>query len=177
MNWPNRITILRVFLVPAFIMAVMYQRLGVALAIFALAAVSDALDGYLARVLDQRTRFGSYIDPIADKLLINSAFVCFSLVQDLPGYIRMPVYVPLVIISRDVLILLGFVVTYLMNGKVEVRPSMIGKVTTSLQMATVMLLLVRFVWSSWAWNITVLFTIVSGLLYLKDWARGINGKT
>lgn len=176
MNWPNKITISRIILTPCFIMAVLYDRLNLALVIFILAAASDGLDGYLARILGEKTQFGAIIDPIADKLLINSAFVCFGLVQEIPSYLRLPVYVPLVIISRDVLIFLGALVIYLLNGKIEVRPSALGKITTVFQMLTVILLLLRFAYSNWVWNTAVLFTVVSGIDYIRIWAKAINGK-
>jgi cardiolipin synthase len=176
MNWPNKITISRIILIPCFIMAVLYDRLNMALFIFILAAGSDALDGYLARVLGEKTQFGAIIDPIADKLLINSAFICFSLVQEIPTYLRMPIYVSLIIISRDVLIFMGAFVIYLLNGKMEVRPTVLGKITTVFQMLTVILLLVRFAYSSWVWNTAVVFTVISGLDYIRVWAKAINGK-
>ena len=176
MNWPNRITIFRIILIPIFIISIMYSRLDIALVIFLVASLSDALDGYLARVLGQKTHLGSILDPIADKMLINSAFVSFSLVKELPAYLRMPVYVPVVIISRDVLILIGAITLYFVNGKLDVKPSMLGKATTCLQMFAVILLLVKFVYSSWAWNIAVFFTVLSGIDYLRIWTGEVNGK-
>jgi cardiolipin synthase len=177
LNWPNRFTVLRILLVPVFITAIAYHRLDVALGIFIVASATDALDGYLARVLKQKTEFGAMMDPIADKLLLNSAFICFSLVSSLPAYLRMPLYVPIVIISRDVIIILGALVIYLLNGKIEARPTMIGKVTTFFQMLTIVSVLLRFIHSSVIWNAAVILTMVSGLDYIRIGMRQINGKS
>ncbi|MCK4851901.1 MAG: CDP-alcohol phosphatidyltransferase family protein [Candidatus Omnitrophica bacterium] len=176
MNWANRLTICRIILVPVFIMAILYHKLNAALVIFLIAAGTDALDGYIARTRGEKTRFGTVMDPIADKMLIGSAFLCFSLVASLPEYVRMPVYVPLIVISRDIIILLGATVIYLLTGTIDVKPTVLGKVTTLLQMLTIIALLLRFVHSSWMWNITVLFTVVSGLDYIRMGTREINGK-
>lgn len=176
MNWSNRVTILRILLVPAFIAAVMYYRLNVALGIFIVACITDALDGYLARKRNEKTDIGAILDPIADKLLLVSAFISFSMVSGLPSYIKMPLYVPIVIISRDALILGGAVVIFLIKGDLKVKPSVSGKITTFFQMITVIALLLRFVYSSWLWNITVVLTIISGIDYLRMGAGQINEK-
>ena len=176
MNWANRLTILRIILVPIFVMAVLYHRLDLALGIFILAAVTDGLDGYIARALDQKTKFGATIDPIADKLLIVTAFVSLSLVSGLPEYSRMPVYVPVTIISRDLIILLGAGLIYLNNGHVEIRPTVISKVTTFFQMLTIILVLIGFVYAKWVWTLTVVLTVVSGFDYIRLGSEQINGK-
>ena len=176
MNWPNRLTILRIILVPVFILSVFYNELNIALLVFVVAMLTDALDGYIARTRGEKTQFGSIMDPIADKMLIGSAFISFSLVSGLPEYLKMPAYVPIVIISRDVIILLGATIIYLLAGKIEIRPTIIGKVTAFFQMLTVVALLVRFVHSNWMWNITVALTIISGLDYIRIGSGKINEK-
>ncbi len=176
MNIANRLTILRIILVPVFILVILYHRLNIAFVIFLVAAVSDGLDGYIARTWNQKTRFGTVMDPLADKMLLGSAFLCFSLVSGLPAYIKMPIYVPLIIISRDVLILLGTVMIYLLTGTIDIKPTILGKITTFLQMVTIILVLLRFVYSNLVWNTTVVFTVVSGLDYLRLGSRQINGR-
>lgn len=176
MNWPNRLTIFRIVLVPVFVSAVMYYRLDLALYVFVLSAVTDGLDGYLARTLDQKTRFGAIIDPIADKLLNGSAYICLSMVSGLPEYLTMPVYVPILVISRDVIILLGAVAIYLLSGRIDVRPTALGKVTTCFQMATIIAVLLRFSHSAWLWNTMALVTFISGIDYLRIGSAVINGK-
>lgn len=177
MNWANRLTILRIILTPVFITMILYQRLNIALLVFIVAAITDGLDGYLARSRKERTRFGTVMDPVADKMLIGSAFICFSLVSELPAYLKMPVYVPVIVISRDVIILLGVVIMYLLAGKVDIKPTVIGKVTTFFQMFTIIVVLLRFIHSNWMWNITVILTAVSGLDYIRIASRQINEKS
>ncbi|MGB2599383.1 MAG: CDP-alcohol phosphatidyltransferase family protein [Candidatus Omnitrophota bacterium] len=176
MNLANMITILRMMLIPVFIMTVMYHKLNLAFVIFVIAAATDGLDGYIARVRKERTQLGRILDPVADKMLIISAFVSFSLVSGLPGYLKMPVYVPIIIISRDVFILLGAVVIYLLTQNLEIKPSILGKITTFFQMLTVISLLLRFVYSCWIWNAAVVLTVISGLDYLRIGAKQVNGK-
>ncbi|MGD2279289.1 MAG: CDP-alcohol phosphatidyltransferase family protein [Candidatus Omnitrophota bacterium] len=176
MNWANRITIVRIILVPVFITAVLYHRLYLALGVFALAAVTDALDGYLARVRKERTQLGRILDPVADKMLLVSAFISLSLVSGLPDYLKMPAYVPIIVISRDAIILLGAVVIYLLTQKMEIRPTVLGKVTTFFQMMTIISLLLGFVYSNWIWNTTVVLTVLSGLDYIRIGAKQVNEK-
>jgi cardiolipin synthase len=176
MNWANRITMLRMILVPVFIITILYHRLNLAFAIFVVAAITDGLDGYIARVRKERTQLGKILDPVADKMLIISAFICFSLVSGLPEYLKMPAYVPIIVVSRDFFILFGAVVIYLITQKLEVKPTVLGKVTTFLQMLTVISLLLGFIYSNWIWNTTVAFTVLSGLDYLRIGAKQVNGK-
>ena len=177
MNWANRLTVTRIVLVPVFILSILYYKLNVAFVIFLIAAVTDGLDGYIARTRNEKTRFGAVLDPIADKLLVGSAFICFSIVTNLPAHLKMPIYVPLIIISRDVIILTGALVIYLLAGKIDIKPTVLGKLTTVFQMLTIILVLLRFQYSSWVWNIAVVFTVISGLDYLRIGARQVNEKT
>ena len=177
MNWANRITILRIVLTPIFIAAILYHRLGIALAIFILASITDGLDGYIARVRKEKTRLGAIMDPIADKLLIVSAYISLSIVTGLPEYLKMPVYVPIIVISRDAIILLGALIIYLNNGKLDIKPTALGKVTTTLQMITIVSVLLQFIYSSWIWNVMIALTIVSGVDYIRMGSRQLNGRS
>ena len=176
MNWANRLTICRIILVPVFITAVLYHRLNLAFIVFILATITDGLDGYIARTRKEKTKFGAIMDPIADKMLIGSAFISFSLVSGLPDHLKMPVYVPIIVVSRDVIILLWALIMYLLAGNIEVRPSIIGKVTTFCQMLTIICVLLHFVYSNWIWNIAIALTVISGLDYIRIWSGQINGK-
>ena len=100
MNWANRLTICRILLIPIFITAILYHKLNFAFVVFVVATITDALDGYIARVRNEKTKFGAIMDPIADKMLLGSAYISLSLVKGLPAYLRMPVYVPIIVISR-----------------------------------------------------------------------------
>jgi cardiolipin synthase len=163
-------------LVPVFIITILYHRLNLAFLVFVIAAITDGLDGYIARVRKERTRLGKILDPVADKMLIISAFICFSLVSGLPDYLKMPAYVPIIVVSRDFFIVFGAIVIYLLTQKLEVRPTVLGKVTTFFQMLTVISLLLGFIYSNWIWNTTVVFTVLSGLDYLRIGAKQVNGK-
>jgi len=163
-------------LVPVFIGALLYNKLSVALLIFIIATITDALDGYIARARNEKTKFGAIMDPIADKMLLGSAFVCFSIVKILPIHLQMPIYVPIVIISRDVIILLGVVAIHLLTGKIDIKPTIVGKITTFFQMLTIISVLLSFVYSNWIWNIAVILTVISGLDYIRIGSRQINEK-
>ncbi|MFH1552383.1 MAG: CDP-alcohol phosphatidyltransferase family protein [Candidatus Omnitrophota bacterium] len=176
MNWANRITVCRIILVPVFITAVLYHRLNMALLVFILAVATDGLDGYLARTRKEKTRLGAIMDPIADKMLIGSAFISFSLVAGLPAYLKMPVYVPIIVISRDVIILVGALIIYLLAGKIDIKPTVIGKMTTFFQMITIISVLLRFIYSSWVWNAMIILTVVSGIDYIRIGSGQINEK-
>ena len=176
LNWPNRLTMLRIIIVPVFIIAILYHRLEIGLILFIVAAITDALDGYIARAFNAKTPLGTVLDPIADKMLVGTAFLCFSLVTGLPEYIKMPIYVPIIVISRDVIILIGALIIYLVTGGIDVKPTVIGKLTTFFQMVTIIAVLLRFVYSSWMWNITAVLTILSGLDYIRIGAKQVNGK-
>ena len=176
MNIPNKITILRILLIPVFISLILYAKWQWALLVFAAAAVSDGLDGYLARVLKQKTELGKILDPIADKLLILSAFICLSVANGLPSGIKPPPYVPVIIISRDAIIILGALLIYFMRGELEIKPTPVSKVTTFFQMLTIVSILLQFELSCILWNATVILTIVSGLDYMRRGTRFLNEK-
>ena len=174
MNLANKITIARIILVPFFVAAILYSNFNAALAIFIICVFSDALDGYIARTRGQRTRLGALLDPIADKFLLISGFVSLSVVKGLPSNPKFPPYVPLVVVSRDVLIILGCMVIYLLKGKVEIEPTPLGKVTTFFQMMSIVAILTQFAYSGMLWNLTVALTVFSGLDYLRIGSRILN---
>lgn len=173
MNIPNLITLLRIILVPIIVILLIQGSFLKALIVFVVAGLSDALDGFLARVMNQQTVLGAYLDPIADKALLASSFVTLSVLHIVPSWLAV------IVISRDFIILLGISVLSIMSISVEIRPTLISKVTTALQLITVLLALslrslpfdVNGSWSLAIYWVTALFTIVSGLNYM---ARGIG---
>ena len=173
MNLANKISITRILLIPFFVAAIIYYSPEkdflrfVALGIFVLGVISDGLDGYIARTKNQKTVLGAYLDPIADKLLLVTAFLCLALASKFPGSYRLPAWVVLVIISRDSIIVLGSVIIYVIKGKLEVTPSKLGKATTFLQMFVVMSVLMHFRYSFIIWNLAIVFTILSGIGYIR----------
>ncbi len=162
----NKISITRIILIPFFITAVAYARLDIALVFFIIAIISDGLDGFIARALKQKTQLGTILDPIADKLLLTSAYICLTIAPSIPHYLRMPPYVPIIIISRDVIIVIGSIVVYLVKGDLKVIPSIIGKITTFFQMIVIACILAKFSHSYIIWNTAVLLTVASGLDYV-----------
>jgi cardiolipin synthase len=133
----NQLTLLRMLLIPAFVIMVVYGELGWALVTFLAAGVTDALDGLLARLQGTKTTLGAWLDPMADKLLLVSAF----LVLTWPGLgltTRLPVWLTVLVISRDVVIVLTVAIINLAVGRRTFRPSTYGKVATGTYIVTVL---------------------------------------
>ena len=132
---PNQLTFLRLGFLPFFIILVLYRRYPWALAILLLAALTDAMDGMLARTLQQKTALGAYLDPIADKLLLSSSFVALAL----DGQIRW--WLTILVLGRDVLILITAAVILATVGYRPFPPSIFGKITTTLEILLVFVVL------------------------------------
>jgi len=126
-NLPNTLTATRILVVPFYIVALLYDRYGWALAFFAAASVTDFLDGLTARIQNQYTRFGEVLDPIADKVLLISSFVLFGVFGWVPPWLAVTV------ISRDLIVMFGTMLLYLTSGVLTVSVSFWGKLTTFLQ--------------------------------------------
>ena len=176
---PNGITLLRIALTPFFVLAAVSGNHLLALALFVAAGVSDAVDGLLARWLRMRSRFGTYLDPIADKVLLVSAFVSLTVPE--PGALRIPLWLTVMALSRDILIVVVALLLYLGAGIREFPPSAWGKATTVGQVATVGAVLVAnavgFVppWLLLALCYCVLALIViSGLDYVRRAAGQVD---
>jgi cardiolipin synthase len=131
----NQLTILRIVLVPAFVVLMLYDRLGAALFVFLVAGITDALDGLAARLAGQRTSLGAWLDPMADKLLLVSAFVVLTL-PSVPLTNHLPAWLTIVVISRDVVIVLFVAIINLAIGPRTFRPSLLGKSATAVFILT-----------------------------------------
>jgi cardiolipin synthase len=182
MTTANKITILRILLIPFFVVEVLYyvkngneaHRLA-AIISFAVAAICDGVDGYIARRYNQRSELGAILDPLADKLLLVSGIVVLSF-EHRPYLETIPLWLTGTIIGRDILVLTGMVVIQMTVGKVKVRPRMIGKVATVLQMVIILWILLK--WDA-KWLRVWLFaaaicTGISGLLYVWDGSRQLS---
>lgn len=180
MNLANRITILRILLIPFFIVSVVYYKATdgilrfLPLVIFSLAISTDAIDGFIARVLKQKTQLGTILDPLADKLLLTTAFICLSMVQNLPPAFRLPPWVTIIVLSRDIIIVLGFLIIHHINAAIDVRPTPLGKITTFFQMMTILSVLSQTGHSSLIWLIASVFTVISGIDYVIIGSRMLN---
>ncbi len=178
MSIPNYLTLFRIILTPVFFIALVSYGPGkehlrlIALVVFAVAAVTDALDGILARYLKQRTQLGQMLDPLADKVLLVTAYIGLLFATSLPY--RPPLWITVSILFRDIILLIGFFILHLAGKKIEVEPNKWGKVTTTCQM-----LLLCFVLLEWSLAvpiayITAILTIASGIIYLSKGLKFLN---
>ena len=135
LTFANQLTILRIVLIPAFVLLVVYGRLGAALLVFMTAGATDALDGLIARRAGQRTSLGAWLDPMADKLLLITTFIVLTL-PAIPLTNHLPLWLTVVVISRDVVILAVVAIVNLAIGPRTFRPSMLGKATTAVFILT-----------------------------------------
>jgi len=126
----NQLTILRIALIPAFVLLVVYGHLGAALLVFVTAGLTDALDGLIARRAGQRTSLGAWLDPMADKLLLVTTFIVLTL-PGIPLTNHLPLWLTVVVISRDIVIVGVVAIINLAVGPRTFRPSMLGKATTA----------------------------------------------
>src|SRR5688572_20052426 len=133
MGLANWLTVLRILLIPVFVTLLVYQRPGGALVVFALAAFTDLLDGYVARQRGSQSRLGAFLDPMADKMLLISSFVTLTWLKALPFWIAA------VVISRDVILVVGALLIHMVGGRIHPRPTWAGKAATFFQIATVLL--------------------------------------
>jgi len=169
MNLPNYITLSRVVLIPIFINLMIYGYDRGAFIVFVVACITDALDGMIARLTHTQTELGAFLDPVADKLLIISAFVTLVLLG------MLPVWLVIIVVSRDIILVLGSIVIYFTGHKFVARPSIIGKMTTLLQLTTVALALIAMAFGAETRLMAVLqwgtagCTLVSAAQYI---ARG-----
>lgn len=142
---PNLLTVFRMVLIPVFVSLLFYQNFVLALAVFVLAGVTDGLDGLLARRFNQKSQLGTILDPIADKLLLVTAFVVLSMrsvfPQPLPSHLPVPFWVTVAVISRDVFILVGAAAINIVTGFRGFRPSMLGKINTMVQIVAIGLII------------------------------------
>ena len=178
----NKVTILRILLIPFFVVEVLYYvRTGeeihrlAALLCFAVAAICDGVDGYIARHYNQWSELGTILDPLADKLLLVSAVIVLSMAHD-PYLESIPLWLTGIIIGRDLVLVLGLVVIHLIMGKVTVRPSIVGKIATVFQMTTILWIILKWP-THWLgvliWG-AALFTSASGLLYVWAGVRQLS---
>ena len=184
MTVANQITLVRIVLIPVFVVFAVYYSVSVragapeewlrwaAVAVFVMAAVSDGLDGWIARRFNQRSALGVVLDPIADKGLLLAAIITLSFY---PWPVSLPLWFPVLVIARDVVILVGCGLLKFFTGDVEVRPSMLGKIATTLQMATVAWVLLQIPEQQWVVWAAGLFTLLSGLGYMWRGMHAMEG--
>lgn len=175
MTIPNFITLFRFVLVPLVIMAMVYNRLDLAFMGFVLAGVSDGVDGFIARQFNQKSEIGAWLDPIADKVLLVSVIVLLGITGQLP------VWLAILVVSRDILIVGGVIFQSLLGNPMAMKPLMVSKANTVAQ-----ILLAGTVLGALGWEleleavvtvltyVTAALTVASGAAYLVTWLRFIS---
>ena len=176
MSIPNFLSLFRIILVPITVIFLIDGSFLKALTVFTIAGITDALDGFLARVLSQKTILGAYLDPLADKALLTSCFVTLSILGVIPGWLTV------IVVSRDFMILLGISIFFMVAVPFEIRPVFVSKLTTALQIITVLLALGtkalegdgNYLGMHLLQWLTAGFTIVSGFHYIVRGIKAIN---
>ncbi|MCK4914055.1 MAG: CDP-alcohol phosphatidyltransferase family protein [Planctomycetes bacterium] len=196
LNWANRVTVLRILLIIPFVICMLkindaklsetarnFMRYASVLLFFIMAA-SDALDGFLARRKKQITTLGTFLDPAADKLLMAAA--CLLLASKTAGVsgFRLPPTVAVLIIGKDVMLLLGFIVVYFITSEILIAPVLIGKIATAMQLSMVAAILlapeISAVVPKWIWPLRFMWwsaastAILATLIYIRNWNRYIE---
>ena len=163
---PNFLTLLRILLTPVFVILLLRDMFPQALLVFAVAGLSDGLDGLIARYMNQRTTLGAYLDPAADKLLLSSAFIVLAVLGVIPAWLTV------IVNSRDVIILLGLAIFTLTEKQYTIKPTLLSKCTTTAQIVMVLVSLydpdkikLALLHPLVLWS-TAGVTIVSGLHYI-----------
>ncbi len=189
MTLANKITVFRFLIIPAFVMMVLYHHQSIksgaedvnfrvaALALFALAAISDALDGWIARKFNQQTPLGQFLDPLADKMLLLFGILALSLTD---WKVSLPIWFGVLVITRDAVIMFGWVIIRNLVGHVKMNPIMTSKVCTVLQLSCVVWVLLDFWSEKTPLGLQVLIgaatvlTIISGIQYLREGLRQLR---
>ena len=165
LNVPNILTLIRILSIPAFLILLTSGHPGFALVVFVAGGITDALDGAIARLTDTKTELGAILDPLADKLLLLSSFCVLALMELVPNWLTV------LVIFRDVFLLAGYLFLFVFTGEwIEVRPSVLGKMTTFFQLASVTVVLI-----SVSWPEAVPTGIRTGLFLTAGIATGLSG--
>ena len=175
MTLANRITILRIALIPVFmILYLQSQKYSIlnnwTLGVFAFAIFTDLLDGMAARLRRERTKLGSFLDPLADKMLITATFILFSYTGTVDLWIFVTIF------SRDLIIVLGWVIIYILTGSSAIEPRILGKISTFLQMCAAICLLfpISSEIGTWVVRFMVLVTFISAVDYIWVGSRKLE---
>jgi cardiolipin synthase len=194
MTTANKITVVRILMIPAFVTMAIYYGQSIqrhdplewqrftAIAIFLIAAVSDGLDGYIARRYKQRSALGAILDPIADKGLLLSGIITLSISnwsEVDPDYGRFPAWFPVLVITRDAVILVGAVILhYFIGNKMRIKPNWTGKVATVCQMCAIawVMLQLHFLPLIFVVFVAGIFTLISGVIYVMEGVRQLQAE-
>ena len=189
MTFPNKITVIRILLIPVFVWLTLdyirdfqkgsdreWERV-LACLIFAVAVISDGVDGYIARRYHQKSELGTFLDPLADKALLVSAMILLSVrFKNGTPFDQLPLWFPVLVISRDLILLTGTVLIHMLTGKMTPRPRLVGKCATFFQMIVLGWVLLKVERPSYEWPLYAagFFTLVSGIWYFFDGVQQLN---
>ena len=191
MTIPNWLTLSRILLIPLFLILTLYQRFAWALVVASYCGITDFVDGYVARRFNQESELGRFLDPLGDKLLVATAFVLLCHSKVVPDAIilkgegiRLGYWVTVAVISRDVLIVLGLILIYILQGQWRIEPNLIGKWTLFAQLVLLLIVLlanalgigVEEKWITGVSSVVVVLTVLSGLSYVWRGSRTLNGR-
>jgi cardiolipin synthase len=173
---PNLITVMRLLLVPAVVLAMLRGRMDLAFAGFVVAGISDAVDGFIARQFNQRSALGAYLDPMADKALLISVFVVLGYMDELP------LWLVIAAVSRDALIICAVLLSTVMGHPVDMRPLLVSKANTAVQIVLAALVLGELAFGILPGAVRTGLVLLSGALtvasaaaYLVGWLRHMSG--
>lgn len=178
LTFPNTLTFVRLIIVPFFVASMLYQKYQIALILFSVAAITDLLDGFLARLTNQKTKLGAFLDPFADKFLLLTSFVIFTFYGWLPGWLTITV------ISRDALVILGWIILVIFTHNSKVEPSLIGKLANAFQAILIVYILVSInfeidtamIIKQQIVFLVAALTVLSGIQYMYMGYRRLNEK-
>lgn len=179
LNIPNALTFGRLVIIPFFVLTMLYHKYQYALILFSVAAISDLLDGFLARLTNQKTRLGAFLDPFADKFLLLTSFIIFTF------YDWLPTWITVVVISRDSIVILGWIFLFIFTHNKKVEPSLLGKLANAFQAVLIVFILISInidieasmsiIKDSLIFVVASL-TILSGIQYVYKGYRRLNEK-
>ena len=172
---PNLVTLARILLVPVVVWAIATDRMHTAFLLFAAAAVSDGVDGFLAKRFGMKTELGAYLDPLADKVMIVSIYVTLGI----SGVI--PVWIVILVVSRDIMIVGAIILSWLIDRPVKIKPHLISKANTAVQLVFAALVLASHGYKfdaepllTLVMALVAVLTLLSVGLYLAEWVRHMN---
>ncbi len=181
MGFANKISLSRILAIPFFVTSLFYYTASrpymkwVCVGIFFFSMLTDIIDGFIARLKKQKTELGKVLDPLADKLFLMNSFIwIYHLRNSLPVVNKLPLLVLIIVLSRDLIIMLGVLVFFLFKIEVKIEPNVWGKLTTFFQMMTVLFILLSLSWAEVVWITACVFTVVSGILYFKRGVAVLN---
>jgi cardiolipin synthase (CMP-forming) len=175
LNIPNLITLGRILLVPVVVWAIVSGEMRGAFLLFLLAGISDAVDGFLAKRFQMKSELGAYLDPLADKALIVSIYISLGIAKALP------IFLVILVVSRDIMIVSAFMLTLLIGKPMAVRPLMVSKANTAAQILLAVLVLAENAFDFDAtleanvlMALVAVLTLLSIAFYVAEWVRHMN---